>query len=194
MRVRYWEREKGGGFTGLVEENRRIVALMLEAGVHMHSTPTQLPNDRSHFPSLTRFGQELADGAPNAEVVFLSEEMKALTALAINQDQCRGAFHFVGAHREWTTASTVGSVDTNREGQPIFMNENCQRLRRHDIVVFKYRVQTDHSDIVSIELPLNTLHLRNAMMHAAGTQHLKGMHAARRPCRAARQDRVDMRC
>ena len=148
---------------------------MLEVGVHMRSIVTQLPNDCSLFPTLTRFGQELADGAANAEIVFLSEEMKALAALAINQDQCWGTFHFVGAHREWTTTFRVGSVDTNRKSQPIFINENRQRFRRHDIVVFKYRVQTGHSDIGSIELPLNTLRLWNAMMDAAGAQHLEGM-------------------
>ena len=100
----------------------------------------QLPNICSLFPTLTRFGQELADGAANAEIAFLSKEMKALTTFAINQNQCWCTFHFVGAHREWTTTFTVGSVDTNRKSQPIFINENRQRFRRHDIVVFKYRV------------------------------------------------------
>ncbi|MGC2606059.1 MAG: hypothetical protein WA419_10955, partial [Silvibacterium sp.] len=41
--------------------------------------PKQLPNDRSTFPALARFGQELTDGGTYAEVAFLSKKMKVLT-------------------------------------------------------------------------------------------------------------------
>ena len=70
----------------------------------------------------------------------------------------------------------VGLVDSNRERQPVFMDEGRERLARlHHRVVLEDAVQAHDGQLVSVEELVQAASLRDAVGHAAGAKHLKGM-------------------
>ncbi len=63
-------------------------------------------------------------------------------------------------------------VDADWEGDPVFVEERCQRDRGHGLVVFEHAVEAEHRQVVA-EGVLDALGLRQPVGDATRAEHLE---------------------
>lgn len=119
-------------------------------------------------------GLATLDGA-QMQVVDLTRVIQTNAAVPVKDHHARRAAHPMALHRHQHRTSWIGLVDTDRERNPVPVQENAQGLGPHHIVVLEDGVQADHRDLFLREQPVDAQSLRQAVRHATRAQHLEGV-------------------
>jgi hypothetical protein len=101
--------------------------------------------------------------------------MLAQVAVAVDQQQARRSLHAVGLHHDRNRVARIGAwrIDADRKRDAVLVQERLQRDGRHRGVMFEHRMEACHGDIRLGERRMDSLCLRQPVVHAGRTQHLE---------------------
>ena len=87
-------------------------------------------------------------------------------------DEARSAAQLVPTHRDRQVNAGVVSVDSDRERNPVFVQEGFKRDRRHSLAVLEHTVKAQHRDSVA-ERALDSLSLRDPVRNTTRAEDLE---------------------
>jgi len=109
----------------------------------------------------------------DSDIVRPPEIVPPQAARAIEDQQRRRTSHLISRHR-LRNAVLARRIDADRKWPAILLEEHLERRGRHDRVMLEHCMKPDDGDLRRIEPLRQAFRLRQAMLEAAGAQHLEG--------------------